>query len=118
MRKLSALSALMIASSLAWGAPFLITNPVTGTTCTLYMDAVPGVTAPVVVASAPAVGNMCQFDLVALAVGAHSATATTTALPDPVWGGGGESVKSSPLPFTRPALSGLPAAPNGLRLIP
>lgn len=110
--------ALLMFASLARAAPFLITNPVTGTTCTLYMDAVPGVTVPVVVASAPAVGNMCQFDLAALAVGSHSATVTTTALPDPVWGGGGESVKSVPLAFVRPPLSGLPAAPTGLRLTP
>jgi len=110
--------ALVMLASLARGAPFLITNPVTGTLCTLYMDAVPGVTVPVVVASAPATGNMCQFDLAALAVGSHNAAVTTTAAPDPVWGGGGESVKSLPLAFVRPPLSGLPPAPSGLRLTP
>lgn len=116
MRKL--LSVLLFLSLPAWGAPFLITNPVTGTSCTLYMDAVPGVTVPVVVAVAPAIGNMCQFDLAALAVGAHNAAVTTTSPPDPVWGGGGESVKSAPLAFTRPPSSGLPPAPTGLRLTP
>lgn len=109
---------LLLVSLPAWGAPFLITNPVAGTTCTLYMDAVPGVTVPVVVATAPAIGNMCQFDLALLAAGSHSAAVTTTTQPDPVWGGGGESVKSSPLAFVRPPLSGLPPAPSGLRLTP
>ena len=114
MKKLFAL--LVFVSLPALGAPFLVTNPVTGTVCTMYMDAVPGVTVPVVVATAPAIGNMCQFDLALLAAGAHSVTVTTTTLPDPIWGGGGESVKSLPLAFVRPPLSGLPAAPSGLRL--
>jgi len=114
--KVLALIVLMLTSSLAWATPFLITNPVAGTTCTMYMDAVPGVTAPVVIATAPAIGNMCQFDLASVAAGSHSVTVTTTSQPDPVWGGGGESVKSSPLLFARPPTSGLPAAPNGLRL--
>jgi len=116
--KMFASIVLMCMSPLAWGTPFLITNPVTGTVCTMYMDAVPGVTVPVAVATAPAVGNICQFDLATLAAGAHSVTATTTTLPDPIWGGGGESVKSLPLAFVRPPLSGLPPAPSGLRLTP
>src|SRR6267154_2408750 len=103
-----ALAVMMLISSLVSGAPFLITNPVTGTTCTMYMDAAPGVTVPVVIATVPAVGSMCQFDLATLAAGSHSVTVTTTSQPDPVWGGGGESVKSSPLALTRPPLSGLP----------
>lgn len=110
--------ALLFITAPALAAPFLITNPVTGTTCTMYMDALPGVTVPVVMATAPAVGNMCQFDLATLAAGTHSVTVTTTSQPDPVWGGGGESVKSSPLALVRPPLSGLPPAPGGLRVTP
>jgi len=109
---------LFAVSASSWATPFLVTNPVTGTACTMYMDTVPGVTAPVVVATAPAVGNICQFDLASVAVGSHSVTVTTTSPADPVWGGGGESPKSAALPFVRPSLSGLPPAPSGLHLTP
>src|ERR1044072_9001772 len=86
----------------AWGTPFAITDPIPnaipGASCTWLMDAVPGVTVPTVVATAPLVGLVCQpLDLQTLAVGAHSLVVFATNPPDPLWGGGGPGPKASPL---------------------
>jgi len=109
-------------SVLAWGSPWLTADPVPNTTpsstCTMFMDAVPGVTAPIALATAPIVGNVPLFDVAFVAVGAHSATVLCTNPPDPLWGGGGPSPKSLPLAFQRPASSVPPGVPTGLRLTP
>jgi hypothetical protein len=107
---------LMLISSLSIAAPFVQSDPTTDArvdTCTAYMDAVPGVTVPVVLATLPLVGKACKFDIASVTVGAHSITMTfRNSLDTTVWG---ESAKSLPLAFTRPAV--LPV-PSGLLLVP
>jgi len=113
---------LLLLASLTRAAPFLTADPVPNLAvngnCTMFLDAVPGVTTPVALATAPAVGNVPLFDMATTAVGAHSATVLCTNIPDPLWGGGGPSPKSLPLAFQRPASSVPPSTPTGLRLIP
>lgn len=115
---------LLLLSSSVLGAPFVITNliPNTGpnSTCNWFMDTVPGVAVPIVIAMTPPVGNFCQLDLgpLGLIVGPHSITVSAFNPPDPLWGGGGPSPKSAPLAFTKPASSAPPPAPDGLRLTP
>ncbi len=93
---------LMLVSALAWGAPFVVSDPTTDArvdTCSAYMDAVPGVTVPVTLATLPLVGKACKYDIAFVAVGAHSIAMTFRNSADTtVWG---ESAKSSPLSFTR-----------------
>lgn len=113
---------LLFVSTTVLSAPWLTGDPVpnlaSNGTCTLFMDAVPGVTTPVALATAPAVGNVPLFDMATVAVGSHSCTVACTNPPDPLWGGGGAGPKSVPLAFVRPASSVVPGAPPGLRLVP
>lgn len=113
---------LLFACSLARAAPWLtgdsVPNLASNGNCTMFMDAVPGVTAPVALATAPAVGNVPLFDMAFVAVGSHSVQVLCTNPSDPLWGGGGAGPRSVPLAFVRPASSVVPGAPPGLRLVP
>lgn len=100
----------------AVGAPFVVSDPLaTGTSqCGVFLDAAAKITIPVFPATAPAVGNICKFDVGSVSVGSHTIQMTAISVNDPVWGSQ-ESGKSSPLVFVRPAA---PAVPGGLQLTP
>ena len=109
------LSSLLL-PSFALAAPFVTTDPtsVAGITqCGVYLDSAAKVTIPVTAATAPAVGNLCKFDVGTVSVGSHSIQMTFITINDPIWGSQ-ESAKSSPLVFVRPAA---PTAPTGLGLV-
>lgn len=103
-------------TSNAFAGPFVVSDPLaSGTTsCGVFLDAAGKVTIAVVPATAPAVGNICKFDVSGVSTGSHTIQMTAIAVNDPVWGSQ-ESAKSSPLVFVRP---GTPAAPTGLLLTP
>lgn len=107
---------LMLISSLAWGAPFVVSDPLaTGMTqCGVFLDSAPKLTIPVTAVTVPVAGNICKFDVGTVSTGSHTISLTAITANDPVWGSQ-ESVKSSPLVFVRPTG---PAAPSGLQIVP
>src|SRR5258706_8277685 len=114
--KLFVIVALMLASSLAVAAPFVVSDPLaTGVTqCGVFLDAAPKVTVPVTAVTTPVAGNICKVDVGAVSTGNHTISLTAITVNDPVWGSQ-ESPRSLPLAFTRPAV---PTAPTGLILSP
>ncbi len=114
--KWSASVVLMLISSLAWGAPFVVSDPViTGVTqCGVFLDGSPKLTVPVTAVTLPVAGNICKVDVGSVSTGSHTISLTTITVNDPVWGSQ-ESAKSSPLAFTRPLA---PVSPSGLSLTP
>jgi hypothetical protein len=106
---------LMLTSSLVWGAPFVISDPLTSgvTQCGVFLDSIPKVTIPVTAVTVPTVGNICRFDIGTVTSGPHSITMTAIAV-DPVFGSQ-ESPQSVPLAFTKPAV---PTVPSNLKLTP
>ena len=109
--KLYATLALMLICLNSYAGPFLVTDPlpVGVTQCGMYLDSGSVVRFPVVMTS-PTIG-ICKIDLASVAIGSHTVQLTAISN-DPLWG---ESAKSSPLAFARPAAS---AAPSGLGLTP
>ena len=114
--KWSASFVLMLISSLAWGAPFVVSDPVTAgvTQCGVFLDGSPKLTIPVTAVTLPVAGNICKVDVGGVSTGSHTISLTTITVNDPVWGSQ-ESVKSPALNFTRP---GVPISPSGLTLSP
>lgn len=118
--KLSASVVLMLISSLAWGAPFVISNPVapqatTPLQCGIFLDAAPKAVIPATVVATPA-GTICKFDVAAVPVGQHTITMTVITTNDPKYGSQ-ESLQSPPLAFSLPWPTPL-VAPGGLQLTP
>lgn len=103
-------AALLLASSGAVAAPYLVSDPAARTDithCTIYLDATARQVAPV---AKDGTGKpYCSFDLAGIANGTHSATAAFV-IQDAAWGEV-EGPKSVPFVFTRPAP---PSSPSGL----
>src|SRR5258706_10891592 len=113
--RLAATIVLMLVSALALGAPFVVSDPlVAGVQCGIFLDAAPKVTIPVTAVTTPVPGNICKFDIGGVSAGNHTISMTAITVNDPIWGSQ-ESVKSTPLLFTRPAV---PTAPTNLQLTP
>lgn len=110
MKKL--LFAICFLPSIAFAAPFVKSDPLDprATHCGWTVDATPKVDLPVL---ATPTGNICNYDLASISVGAHTIKATAVVL-DPVWGRL-ESADSIPLSLSKP---GIPLVPAGLGLKP
>lgn len=105
---------LMGLSGVSWAAPFVVSDPYTGspapTHCGVFLDSAPRVEIPI---SAEGTDVRCRYDVGGVGAGSHSITMTHI-LKDPVWGNL-ESAQSPPFVFARPAV---PVAPSGLGLSP
>ncbi len=114
--KLFASIVLMFISSQVWGAPFVVSDPLTTgvTQCGVFLDAAAKVTIPVTAVTMPVAGNICKVDVGGVSAGNHTVSMTAITVNDPIWGSQ-ESPQSSPLAFTKPAV---PTVPSGLRLTP
>jgi hypothetical protein len=106
------LVALLAFSAPAFGAPFVVTDPVDPLTthCGVFLDTNAKVTVPVAVEGT---AKICKFDLATIPNGSHVVKMTAIGN-DPIWGAL-ESPQSLPLAFVRPAA---PAIPAGVRLAP
>ncbi len=107
---------LVLISSPAFAAPHVVSDVLqTGVSqCGVFLDANAKVVSPVVPAPAPAVGNICSFDVSGVSPGSHTISMTSITVNDPVWGSL-ESAKSPLLSFVRPSA---PTVPSGLQILP
>src|SRR5258706_16018405 len=114
--RLAATVVLMLISSLAWGAPFVVSGIVDsrGTQCGVFLDAAAKQIIPVTAVTSPTIGNICKFDLAPVSSGSHTITMTLIGI-DPVLGSLESPQSSPPLVFVKP--TGL-AAPSGLQIAP
>ena len=108
MKRIVCAVVMLLTSAAAWGAPWVITDPVAvGVThCGRYEAGVFKIDVPIV-------AGACKFDIGTQPVSTVSYTATAV-INDQVWGRQ-ESVQSLPLSVVRPAA---PQPPVGLHAIP